>query len=111
MGRELADSILNILRHYGMYPGEAKYPHPRYKGEQEALLAPASGLYIPEPGVKFLTMMKKGDPIARIVDIWGDTLATLEAPADGMIFGLRALPNVQTGDWCCFFHKVEGMRD
>jgi uncharacterized protein len=61
--------------------------------------------------VKFLTMMKKGDPIARIVDIWGDTLATLTAPADGMIFGLRALPNVQTGDWCCFFHKVEGMRD
>jgi predicted deacylase len=111
VGRDLADSILNILRHYGMYPGEAKYPHPRYKGEQEALLAPASGLYIPEPGVKFLTMMKKGDPIARIVDIWGDTLATLTAPADGMIFGLRALPNVQTGDWCCFFHKVEGMRD
>lgn len=111
VGRDLADSILNILRHYGMYPGEAQYPHPRYKGEQEALLAPASGLYIPEPGVKFLTMMKKGDPIARIVDIWGDTLAELSAPADGMIFGLRALPNVQTGDWCCFFHKVVGMRD
>lgn len=111
VGRELADSILNILRHYGMYPGAAQYPSPRYKGEQEALLAPASGIYIPEPGVKFLTMMKKGDPIARIVDIWGDTLAALDAPADGMIFGLRALPNVQTGDWCCFYHKVAGMRD
>ena len=111
IGRELADSILNILRHYGMYPGAAQYPSPRYKGEQEALLAPASGIYIPEPGVKFLTMMKKGDPIARIVDIWGDTLAALDAPADGMIFGLRALPNVQTGDWCCFYHKVAGMRD
>ena len=111
VGRDLADSILNILRHYGMYPGQAHYPHPRYNGEQEALLAPASGIYIPEPGVKFLTMMKAGDPIARIVDIWGDTLAQLSAPADGMIFGLRALPNVQTGDWCCFFHKVSGMRD
>jgi hypothetical protein len=80
VGRELADSILNILRHYGMYPGEAQYPSPRYKGEQEALLAPASGIYIPEPGVKFLTMMKKGDPIARIVDIWGDTLADARSP-------------------------------
>ena len=39
------------------------------------------------------------------------TLAELEAPADGMFFGLRALPNVQTGDWCCFFCKVEGTRD
>ncbi len=29
VGRELADSILNILRHYEMYPGEALYPSPR----------------------------------------------------------------------------------
>lgn len=111
VGRELADSILNILRHYGMYPGEASYPSPRYKGQQEALLAPASGIFLPEPDVRFLTMMKKGDPIARIVNVFGDTLARLEAPADGMFFGLRALPNVTTGDWCCFFCKVEGTRD
>jgi predicted deacylase len=111
VGRELADSIVNILRHYGMYPGEAQYPSPRYRGQQEALLAPASGIFLPEPGVAFLTMMKEGDPIARIVNLFGDTLAELVAPADGMFFGLRALPNVQTGDWCCFFCKVEGTRD
>ena len=111
VGRELADSILNILRHYAMYPGEALYPSPRYRGQQEALLAPASGIFISEPGVEFLTMMAKGDPIARIVNVFGDTLAQLEAPADGMFFGLRALPNVTTGDWCCFFCKVEGTRD
>ena len=111
VGRELADSILNILRHYDMYPGEATYPSPRYRGQQEALLAPASGIFLPEPGVEFLSMMEKGDPIARIVNVFGDTLARLEAPADGMFFGLRALPNVTTGDWCCFFCKVEGTRD
>jgi len=111
VGRELADSILNILRHYEMYPGEAAYPSPRYRGQQEALLAPASGIFLPEPGVEFLTMMKQGDPIARIVNVFGDTLAQLNAPADGMFFGLRALPNVTTGDWCCFFCKVEGTRD
>jgi predicted deacylase len=111
IGRELANSILNILRHYRMYPGEAEYPSPRYKGQQEALLAPASGIYLPEPGVKFLTMMPKGTRIARIVSIFGDTLGEIVAPADGMFFGLRALPNVTTGDWCCFFCKVEGTRD
>lgn len=111
VGRELADSILNILRHYGMYPGTAHYPNPRYIGEQEALLAPASGIFLPAEGVEFLTMMRKGDPIARIVSLFGDTLAELVAPADGMFFGLRALPNVQTGDWCCFFCKVSGTRD
>jgi len=110
-GRELANSILNILRHYKMYPGQAEYPSPRYRGQQEALLAPASGIYIPEPGVSFLTMMPKGTRIARIVSIFGDTLGEIVAPADGMFFGLRALPNVTTGDWCCFFCKVEGKRD
>jgi predicted deacylase len=110
IGRELANSILNILRHYKMYPGQAEYPSPRYRGQQEALLAPASGIYIPEPGVRFLTMMPKGTRIARIVSIFGDTLGEIVAPADGMFFGLRALPNVTTGDWCCFFCKVEGTR-
>ncbi len=111
VGRELANSILNILRHYKMYPGTAAYPNPRYIGVQEALLAPASGIFLPAPGVEFLTMMKKGDPLATIVSIFGDKLAELVAPADGMFFGLRALPNVQTGDWCCFFCKVSGTRD
>ncbi|MGX9857148.1 succinylglutamate desuccinylase/aspartoacylase family protein (plasmid) [Limimaricola variabilis] len=108
---ELAKAIVNICRHYGMLPGEARYPDPCTKGAQQALLAPASGIFLPVEGVEFLTMMRKGDPIARIVDVWGDEVGTIEAPADGMFFGLRALPNVQTGDWCCFFNIVEGHRD
>ncbi|SHI66456.1 succinylglutamate desuccinylase/aspartoacylase family protein [Wenxinia saemankumensis] len=108
---ELAKSIVNICRHYGMLEGEAVYPDPCWKGSQQALLAPASGIFLPAEGIDFLTMMKKGDPIARIVDVWGDEVGTLEAPADGMFFGLRALANVQEGDWCCFFNKVEGRRD
>jgi predicted deacylase len=111
VGRELANAILNILRHYRMYPGAAVYPTPRYKGQQEALLAPASGIFLPEPDIAFLTMMRADDPIARIATIFGDTVAELRAPADGMIFGLRALPNVTTGEWCCFYCKVEGTRD
>ncbi len=110
VARELANSILNILRHYKMYPGEAVYPKDATRGQQEALLAPASGIFVPTPGVDFLKPMKKGDSIAKILNIFGDELAELKAPADGMIFGLRALPNVNTGDWCCFFNKVEGAR-
>ena len=70
MGEELAKSILNICYHYDMLDGQATYPDPCYKGVQEALLAPASGIFLPEPGVQFLTMMKKGDPIATIVNIF-----------------------------------------
>ncbi len=110
VGRELANAILNILYHYKMYPGTAVYPKPAYKGQQEALLADASGIFIAAPGVAFLTLMKKGDPIGKIVNIFGDELAEMVAPEDGLIFGLRALPNVMTGDWCCFYCKIEGER-
>lgn len=111
VGRVLADAILNVMRHYKMIAGEARYPEVRWKGQQEALLAPASGMFLPVEGVDFLTWMTKGQPIARIVNLFGDTLVTLNAPADGMIFGLRALPNVTTGDWCCFYGKIEGKRE
>lgn len=111
VGEELAKSILNICYHYNMLDGQATYPHDATKGQQEALLAPASGIFLPEPGVEFLTMMNKGDKIASIVDIFGDQVGELHAPADGMFFGLRALPNVNQGDWCCFFNRVEGPRD
>ncbi|QXT40266.1 succinylglutamate desuccinylase/aspartoacylase family protein [Gymnodinialimonas ceratoperidinii] len=111
VGEELAKSIVNICYHYDMLDGTATYPDDATKGQQEALLAPASGIFLPEPGVDFLTMMKKGDTIARIINIFGDEVGELKAPADGMFFGLRALPNVNQGDWCCFFNKVEGPRD
>lgn len=111
VGEELSKSILNICYHYKMLDGEATYPEPCYKGVQEALLAPASGIFLPEPGVQFLTMMEEGDVIARIVNIFGDEVAVLHAPAKGMFFGLRALPNVNQGDWCCFFNKVAGLRE
>jgi uncharacterized protein len=107
----LVEAMLNVMRHYGMIAGTPHYPAMRWKGIQEALLAPISGLFVPAEGVGCQRPMKQGDRIARIVDIWGDTQAELFAPADGQIFGLRALPNVTTGDWCCFYAKHSGRRD
>ncbi len=107
-GRTLADGILNILRHYNIIDGEATMAEKHLTGFQHALLAPVSGMFLAEPTLKFQNWMTKGDAIAKIVDVYGDMLAELTAPADGMIFGLRALPNVQTGDWCCFYAEIEG---
>ena len=111
VGEVLSKAALNIMKHYKMIEGEAKYAPKRYKGYQQALLAPASGVFLPETSIKFHNMMKKGDLIAKIIDYKGNELASLHAPEDGMIFGLRALPNVTTGDWCCFFAIIEGTWD
>lgn len=108
VGRVLADAAINVMRHYKMYPGEARYASPRYTGVQHALLAPASGLFVAEESAEFLTFMKKGDKLATIYDLYGQPLETLVAPTDGMFFGLRALPNVTVGDWCCFYAEIQG---
>jgi hypothetical protein len=108
VGRVLADAALNVMRHYKMLPGTATYATPRYTGVQHALLAPVSGLFLAEESAEFKKPMKAGDPIARIYDVYGDLLETLVAPTDGRIFGLRALPNVTVGDWCCFYAEVQG---
>ena len=108
VGRVLADAALNVMRHYKMLSGEASYAEPRYTGVQHALLAPISGLFLAEERTEFKTPMKKGDVIARIYDVYGDLLETLVAPTDGRIFGLRALPNVTVGDWCCFYAEIQG---
>ncbi len=108
VGRVLADAALNVMRHYKMLEGQAKYAEPRYTGVQHALLAPNSGLFLADEAAEFKKSMKKGDVIARIYDVYGDLLETLIAPADGRIFGLRALPNVTVGDWCCFFAEIQG---
>jgi len=111
VGRVLADAVLNVMRHYGMVPGKAKYARPRYAGVQHALLAPSSGIFVAEPSIEFQKPMKKGDKIATIYDLYGETQTILSAPTDGMIFGLRALPNVMMGDWCCFFAEIQDYLD
>ena len=111
VGRVLADAALNVMRHYKMIAGKARYATPRYTGVQHALLAPVSGLFVAEPHMEFQKPMKKGDKIATIYNLYGDALETLHAPADGMIFGLRALPNVTVGDWCCFYAEIQGTLD
>ncbi|MEW6579153.1 MAG: M14 family metallopeptidase [Chloroflexota bacterium] len=106
--RVLADGVLNVLRHYQMIPGTPTYAEKWYTGFQHALLAPASGLFVAEPGLAYQQRMPAGALLARIVDVYGDVLAELRTPVEGMIFGLRALPTVQTGDWCCFYAQLEG---
>jgi predicted deacylase len=108
VGKTLLKACINILTHYKMLKGTAHYPSVRHKGFQQALLAPKSGIFLPNPEIKFLSMMKKNDHIATIIDYYGNELCTLIAPEDGMIFGLRALPNVTIGEWCCFFAIIEG---
>ena len=108
VGEKLFKACKNIMQHYQMIEGTPHYPKVRYKGYQTALLAPKSGIFLPNPDNKFLTFLKKNELLATIIDYHGNKLCDLRAPEDGMFFGLRALPNVTVGEWCCFFAIIEG---
>ena len=110
IGRRIKDSYLNVMRHYGIIPGEAKYPEKVLRGHQEALLANATGLFVGED-IKLREPMKKGTVVGRIYNLLGDELEVLRAPEDGQVFGLRSKPMVIEGEWCCFYGVIDEVRE
>jgi len=110
IGRRLSEAYLNVMRHYGMIPGKARYAEKWYYAHQIALLANANGLWIGED-VQLRKPMKKGIVLGHIYNLYGDEIEVAKAPEDGMIFGLRFRPMVRTGDWIYFYAVIDEVRD
>lgn len=111
VARDLANGYLNVLRHYRMIDGQARYAPAWRLGYQIALMAPASGMFVGAPGLTFETPVAEGTLLAQIHDLYGDVVAEVRAPRAGVIFGLRSRPSVLEGHWCCFFGVVEENAD
>ena len=107
VAEDLAGSYENVMRHYGMLDGEARYAGRLRMGHQRALLAPASGMWVGSAEVPFETEIPAGTPLGRVYDLYGDVQAEVVAPVDGVVFGLRSRPAVLEGEWCCFFGIIE----
>jgi predicted deacylase len=107
VARDLAESYLNVLRHYKMIEGKAAYAGAWHQGYQIALLAPATGIFVGNPELPFETPIAQGTRLGSIYNLYGDVVAELTAPQDGVVFGLRSRPSVLEGQWCCFFGVVE----
>lgn len=111
VAEDLAGSYRNVLRHYGMIEGDAGYAAEWRMGHQQALLAPASGMWVGEPDVPFETPIPAGTPLGRVFDLYGDECAAVVAPEEGVVFGLRSRPAVIEGEWCCFYGIIDEVRD
>lgn len=107
VAQDLADSYLNVMRHYRMIDGEARYAHNWRQGYQIALLAPATGMFVGNPDLPFETEVEEGTLLGQIYNLYGDVAAEVRAPRNGVVFGLRSRPSVLEGQWCCFFGVVE----
>ena len=107
---DLAAGYLNVMRHYGMVPGDATYASEWRMGHQEALLAPASGMWVGDRNMVFETAMPAGTPLGKVYDLYGQVTAEVVAPEDGVVFGLRSRPSVLEGEWCCFYGIIDEVR-
>lgn len=110
VAEDLAAGYLNVMRHYGMVDGTPAYAPEWRMGHQQALLAPASGMWVGDRNVTFETPMPAGTPLGTIYDLFGDVAGSVSAPEEGVVFGLRSRPSVLEGEWCCFYGIIDEVR-
>jgi predicted deacylase len=111
VAEDLSLSYLNVMRHYGMIEGEARLADRWRMGHQQALLAPASGMWVGDPDLEFEASVAEGALLGQIFSLYGDVVAEVRAPKGGIVFGLRSRPAVLEGEWCCFYGIIDETRD
>ncbi|MDI6870585.1 MAG: succinylglutamate desuccinylase/aspartoacylase family protein [Bacillota bacterium] len=98
--------VENVMRHYGMLTGEARYAPEWLVINETQVCAQNGGLLLPEPDFELKRMVKEGTTLLRIYDLFGEEVERITAPFDGLVMGLRTYPAVHTGDWTLFIGKV-----
>lgn len=88
--------LFNLMRCYRMLPDEPQYPSEWLLGEYEPLRAEDAGLFEWEPAMELRRVVAKNELLARIVDVFGDTLAEVRAPFEGMLVAIPSNATVMT---------------
>lgn len=96
----VADGVrcaLNALRHLGMLPGELEVPSRTVRMREFVGVRSTRGglLYTDVP---LGEMVKQGQPLARIVSVWGEQLEAITAPVDGLFVRATTLSTVTAGE-------------
>jgi predicted deacylase len=92
IAQDLADSYLNVMRHYQMIDGQARYAASWRQGYQIVLLAPTTGMFVGTPDPSFETDIKEGTVLGQIHDLFGELAAAVKAPAMGSYLGFGHAP-------------------
>lgn len=93
--------VVNVMRHLEMLPGEPEImPVRRHllgSGNLDRpVVAGVSGYFVAD--VELLDEVEEGQPLARILDVDGETLEVLHSPRSGCVAMLRGLPMIHAGD-------------
>jgi len=87
--------IYNVLKHLGMLDGEPEIPRRARVYHPYHLYAEHGGFFI--SNVMASDMVKEGDVLGVIKDLWGNTLEEIAVPTDGVIHMVTS-PAIWEGD-------------
>jgi uncharacterized protein len=93
--------IVNLMRHLGILEGlpETEPPLAVLCGDGDidrSVLAGSRGFLIPE--VDLLDEVRQGQPLGRLLDFAGAVIKRYDAPCDGVVALIHALPQVEPGE-------------
>jgi predicted deacylase len=106
-GELLAESLMNVLKHYGVVEGEAQYADRWLVGSADVMSVQQSGLWVPEPKIVMRRPVKEGTLVAKVLNLRGEVLEEVRTPEDCVVFGIRTRPQVFAGDWAVFYSVVD----
>ncbi|MFN8593329.1 MAG: succinylglutamate desuccinylase/aspartoacylase family protein [Thermomicrobiales bacterium] len=88
--RMLVDGLENSLRHLGMLDGAVTQHAPVEIAQFTWLRSPDEGMWY--PSVRIGETVSAGQNIGRIGNLYGDTLAEIAAPHDGVVLFITSAP-------------------
>ena len=90
--------VLNLLKHYGLLPGEPEIPAQQFylKPDRIRVLAPVAGIFkhIYDQG----EFVKENESIGTICDLDGTILSEIKAPCDAIVHEMMPRRLVYSGD-------------
>jgi uncharacterized protein len=109
--RVQADAVRSYLRAAGVLPAGPAPAPPRLIFTGYRIVTNARGGFF-EAAVKPGDRVQGGSTLGRIIDVWGDTVETLTAPADAgsaVVIGVSTYPAAATGGW--LFELGTGLKE
>jgi hypothetical protein len=99
------DGIVNVMKYFGMLEGEPEMKkNVPVNPEQVRLFAERGGLWLQR--VNAGEVVKKGQVLGEVVNLFGETLQTVKAPFDGVANNSRTSNIANSGDTLLWMIKI-----
>jgi predicted deacylase len=93
-------AVENVMKYYKMIPGVPDLPKARIIAPGSFDFSTKGGLFRTKKQLRDL--VKKGEVVATISDLFGDVVEEIRAPHDGIIVSQRTFATIHAGEWTVF---------